>query len=102
MPRPKKSNRINQTRPASLTHPSSLIPHPSEEESSPPATALAQVPVEDLIDELRHRGFLVAKADEGRPEPVEASMIETIYDEVLAQELERRGWECFPPDGPDA
>jgi hypothetical protein len=62
---------------------------------------LSQVPIEDLTDELRNRGFLVAivaKADEGRPEPVEASAIETIYTEVLAQELERRGWECFPPD----
>ena len=76
-----------------------LIPF---EEANAPETDLSQVPVEDLIDELRHRGFLVAKADEGRPEPVEVPVIETIYDEVLAQELERRGWECFPPDGPDA
>jgi hypothetical protein len=62
---------------------------------------LSQVPIEDLTDELRNRGFLVAivaKADEGRPEPVAAPAIETIYTEVLAQELERRGWECFPPD----
>ena len=41
---------------------------------------------------------IVAKADEGRPEPAEAPAIEAIYTEVLAQELERRGWECFPPD----
>ena len=49
------------------------------------------------MDELHKRGFIrgfiVAKPDEGRPEPIEA-----IYTEVLAQELERRGWECFPPD----
>ena len=62
---------------------------------------LSQVPIEDLTDELRNRGFIVAivaKADEGRPGPVEAPAIEAIYTEVLAQELERRGWECFPPD----
>ena len=41
-----------------------------------------------------------AKAD-GTARAVEVPAIEAIYDEVLAQELERRGWECFPPDGPD-
>ena len=62
---------------------------------------LSQVPIEDLTDELRNRGFLVAivaKADEVRPGPVEVPPVEAIYTEVLAQELERRGWECFPPD----
>ena len=62
---------------------------------------LSQVTIEDLLDELHNRGFLVAivaKADEGRPEPVEVPAIEAIFTEVLAQELERRGWECFPPD----
>jgi hypothetical protein len=63
---------------------------------------LSQVTVEDLMDELHNRGFIlgftVAKADEGRPEPVDVPAIEAIYTEVLAQELERRGWECFPPD----
>jgi hypothetical protein len=91
MPRPKKSGQDHGER----------IPPIPFEESSTPATDLAQVPIEDLIDELRDRGFLVAKADEGRPEPVEVPAIEAVYDEVLAQELERRGWECFPPDGPD-
>jgi len=71
-------------------------PIPSQE-SSAPGPDLSQVPVEALMDELLNRGFIrgfiVAKADEGRPEPVEV-----IYTEVLAQELERRGWECFPPD----
>ena len=44
------------------------------------------------------RGFITAKPEEGRPGPAEALAIEAIYTEVLAQELERRGWECFPPD----
>jgi hypothetical protein len=91
MPRPKKSDQ---------SHGEGIPPRPFEEPSAP-ATDLAQIPAEDLIDALRHRGFLVAKADEGRPEPVEVPAIEVLYDEVLAQELERRGWECFPPDGPD-
>jgi hypothetical protein len=63
---------------------------------------LSKVADDDLGDELRHRGFIVARADEGRPEPIEVPAIEAMYTEVLAQELERRGWECFPPDGPDA
>ena len=91
MPRPKKSDKSQ----------GEGIPPIPFEEPSPPATDLSQVPVEDLMDELHHRGFLVAKADEGRPEPVEVPAIEAVYAEVLAQELERRGWECFPPDGPD-
>ena len=69
---------------------------------SAPETDLSQVTVEDLMDELHNRGFIMAKPDEGRPEPIEVPAIEAIYTEVLAQELERRGWECFPPDGPDA
>jgi hypothetical protein len=74
------------------------MPRPKE---STDGHALSQVPIEDLTDELRNRGFIVAivaKADEGRPEPVEVPAIEAIFTEVLAQELERRGWECFPPD----
>jgi hypothetical protein len=63
---------------------------------------LSRVPVEALMDEMHNRGFITARADEGRPEPVEVPAIEAMYTEVLAQELERRGWECFPPDGPDA
>ena len=54
------------------------------------------------MDELHNRGFIlgfnVARAAEGRPEPAEVPAIEAIYTEVLAQELERRGWECFPPE----
>ena len=92
MPRPKKSTGGHQKG----------IPPIPFEESSAPATDLSQVTVEDLTDELRNRGFIVAEANEGRPEPVEVPAIEVIYTEVLAQELERRGWECFPPDGPDA
>jgi hypothetical protein len=91
MPRPKKS---------SGGHEKGISPIPSKEPSAP-GIDLAHVTAADLIDELRHRGFLVARADEGRPEPVEVPAIEALYDEVLAQELERRGWECFPPDGPD-
>ena len=72
------------------------------EESGAPKPDLSRVPVETLMDELLERGFirgfLVAKPDEGRPEPVEVPAIEAIYTEVLAQELERRGWECFPPE----
>ena len=72
------------------------------DESGAPAPDLSRVPVETLMDELLARGFIrgfiVAKPDEGRPEPVEVPTIETIYTEVLAQELERRGWECFPPE----
>lgn len=75
------------------------MPRPKE---STDGRDLSQVPVEDLIDELHNRGFIrgfiVAKPDEERPEPVEVPAIEAIYTEVLAQELERRGWECFPPD----
>jgi hypothetical protein len=62
---------------------------------------LSRVPVEALADELRKRGFLVAivaKADERGPGLAGAPAIESVYTEVLAQELERRGWECFPPD----
>ena len=62
---------------------------------------LARVAVEDLMGELHDRGLIGlhhAGADEGGPEPAEAPAIEAIYTEVLAQELERRGWECFPPD----
>jgi len=92
MPRPKKSTDGHQR---------GSPPIPSKE-SSAPGIDLSRVTAEDLMDELRHRGFLAARADEGRPEPVEVPAIEAIYDEVLAQELERRGWECFPPDGPDA
>jgi hypothetical protein len=63
---------------------------------------LSKIDDDDLVDELRHRGFLTAKADEGRPEPIQVPAIEVMFTEALAQELERRGWECFPPDGPDA
>ena len=91
MPRPKKSTGGHQKG----------IPPIPFEGSSTPATDLSHVTVEDLTDELHNRGFIVAKANERRPEPVEVPAIEAIYDEVLAQELERRGWECFPPDGPD-
>ena len=63
---------------------------------------LSQVPAGDLMDELLNRGFIrgfiTAQADEGRPGPAEVPAIEAIYTEVLARELERRGWECFPPD----
>ena len=63
---------------------------------------LARVPAGDLMGELLNRGliqgFITTSTDEGRPEPAEAPAIESIYTEVLAQELERRGWECFPPD----
>jgi hypothetical protein len=76
-------------------------PVPSQE-SSAPGPDLSRVPVEALMDELLNRGFIrgfiTAKADAGRPEPVEVPPVEAIYTEVLAQELERRGWECFPPD----
>ena len=92
MPRPKKSTDGHGKD-------FSVLPF---KEIGAPATDLSRVPVEDLIDELHDRGFLVAKADEGRPDPVEVPAIEAMYTEVLAQELERRGWECFPPDGPDA
>jgi hypothetical protein len=78
------------------------IPPIPPEESGAPQPDLSQVPVGDLMDELLNRGlirgFLVAEPDEGRPEPAEVPAIEAIYTEVLAQELERRGWECFPPD----
>jgi hypothetical protein len=81
-----------------------IPPIPSKELSAP-ETDLSKVSIEDLMDELHNRGFIlgfnVARADEGRPEPAEVPAIEIIYDEVLAQELEHRGWECFPPDGPD-
>jgi hypothetical protein len=92
MPRPKKSTG---------GHEKGIPPIPFQE-SSAPGIDLSHVTAEDLMDELHNRGFIVARADEGRPEPVEVPAIEAIYDEVLAQELERRGWECFPPDGPDA
>ena len=63
---------------------------------------LARVPAGDLMGELLNRGliqgFITTGADEGRPDTVEAPAIDAIYTEVLAQELERRGWECFPPD----
>jgi len=92
MPRPKKSTDGRGE---------GTPPIPSKELSAP-ETDLSKVSIEDLMDELHNRGFIVARADEGRPEPVEVPAIEAVYDEVLAQELERRGWECFPPDGPDA
>jgi hypothetical protein len=63
---------------------------------------LARVPAGDLMGELLNRGliqgFITTGTDEGRPSPAEVPAIESIYTEVLAQELERRGWECFPPD----
>ena len=63
---------------------------------------LSRVPAGDLMGELLNRGlirgFITDKPDERRPDPVEVPAIEAIYTEVLAQELERRGWECFPPD----
>ena len=70
------------------------------EEPGAPAPDLSQVPVETLMAELHHRGFgfVAVKADEGRPGPVGVPALEAIYTEVLAQELERRGWECFPPE----
>ena len=72
------------------------------EESGAPATDLSRVPAGDLMDELHKRGFIrgfiVAEPDEVRPGPAGAPAIEAVYTEVLAQELERRGWECFPPD----
>lgn len=78
------------------------IPPIPSKESGAPTPDLSRVPVGDLMDELHNRGsilgFIVARAGEGRPGPVEVPPIEAIYTEVLAQELERRGWECFPPD----
>jgi hypothetical protein len=75
------------------------MPRPKE---STDGRDLSQVPAGDLMDELHRRGFIrgfiVARADEVRLEPARAPAIEAIYTEVLAQELERRGWECFPPD----
>jgi hypothetical protein len=92
MPRPKKStNGQGKGIP--------LIPF---KELSAPETDLSKVADDDLVDELHNRGFITARPDEGRPEPIEVPAIEAMYTEVLAQELERRGWECFPPDGPDA
>lgn len=92
MPRPKKS-----------THDRARgIPRIPFKEVSAPEADLSRVADDDLVGALQNRGFLVAKPDLGRPEPVEVPAIEAIYTEVLAQELERRGWECFPPDGPDA
>jgi len=90
MPRPKKSDH---------RHGEGILPIPFPE-SSTPATDLSHVPVEDLMAELHHRGFgfVAVKADEGRPGPVEVPALEAIYTELLAQELERRGWECFPPE----
>jgi uncharacterized protein (DUF2461 family) len=74
------------------------MPRPSKKKGPD----LSHVTDDDLVDELRHRGYLTARADEGRPEPIQVPAIEVMYAEALAQELERRGWECFPPDGPDA
>jgi hypothetical protein len=78
------------------------IPPIPPEESGAPETDLSQVPAGDLMDELHRRGFIrgfiVAESDEARPGPVAVPAVEAIYTEVLAQELERRGWECFPPD----
>jgi hypothetical protein len=91
MPRPKKSTDGRGKR----------IPPIPFEEVSAPRTDLSKVADDDLVDELHNRGFITAK-DDGRPEPVEVPAIEAMYTEVLARELERRGWECFPPDGPDA
>ncbi len=75
------------------------MPRPNE---STDGGDLSQVPAGDLMDELLNRGlirgFITAKPEEGRPGPAEALAIEAIYTEVLARELERRGWECFPPD----
>jgi hypothetical protein len=92
MPRPKKSTDGN----------GKGIPLIPFKELSAPQTDLSKVADDDLVDELHNRGFITAKADEGRPDPIEVPAIEVMYTEVLAQELERRGWECFPPDGPDA
>ena len=91
MPRPKKS----------ADGQGKGIPPVPFEESSAPQTDLSKVADDDLVDELHNRGFITAR-DDGRPEPIAVPAIEVIYTEVLARELERRGWECFPPDGPDA
>jgi hypothetical protein len=92
MPRPKKSNDDR----------GKGIPPIPFKELSASETDFSRVADDELVDELHNRGFIAAKADEGQPEPIEIPAIEAIYTEVLAQELERRGWECFPPDGPDA
>ena len=92
MPRPKKSTDGRGN---------GIPPIPSKE-SSAPQTDLSKVADDDLVDELHSRGFITAKVDEGRPDPIEVPAVEVMYTEILARELERRGWECFPPDGPDA
>ena len=92
MPRPKKSTE----RPAGEGIPAGPL-----RGVSAPQTDLSKVADDDLVDELHNRGFITAK-DEGRPEPIAVPAVEVMYTEVLARELERRGWECFPPDGPDA
>ena len=76
------------------------IPPIPPEESGAPEVDLSRVAVEDLMGELHDRGFgfISVKLDEGEPETAEAPAVEAIYTEVLAQELARRGWECFPPD----
>ncbi len=76
------------------------IPPIPPEESRAPEVDLSRVAVEDLMGELHDRGFgfIAVRLDEGEPEPAEAPAVESIYTEVLTQELERRGWECFPPD----
>ena len=51
-----------------------------------PATDLSRVADDDLVDELHNRGFITARPDEGRPEPVEVPAIEAMYTEVLARE----------------
>ena len=76
------------------------IPPVPSEESGASEVDLSRVAVEDLMGELHDRGFgfIAVRLDEGEPEPAETPAVEAIYTEVLAQELERRGWECFPPD----
>jgi hypothetical protein len=45
------------------------------EEVSAPQTDLSRVADDDLVNELHNRGFITARPDEGRPEPIEVPAI---------------------------